>query len=206
VGLPVRVTDVEEVDTLAFRSLRALRTLEAEGVDADAFAAYFATSFTATSMDGASQLEVVPGGSTRTVGWGERGLYCGCVEAARVRELRTQLATIRLGLEAVVPRRYLALFTPAELAERVCGEPTVDVAELRRTATYAGLSPLAPTVQYFWDALEAFSPAQVPLPIPTASHQGVLEACCGTGLSSASTGQTRQHNCFPSALPLTSGP
>lgn len=69
------------------------------------------------------------------------------------------------GMEQVVPRRYLALFTPTELAQRVCGTATLDVAELKRTATYSGLSPLDPSVRYFWDALEAFTPAQVRLPL-----------------------------------------
>jgi hypothetical protein len=68
------------------------------------------------------------------------------------------------GIEQVVPRRYLVLFTPTELAQRVCGTATVDVAELKRTATYSGLSPLEPSVRYFWEVLEAFTPAQVRLP------------------------------------------
>jgi len=160
VGLAVRRSDVQEVDTLTFRSLRALRTLEAEGVDQASFAAYFSTPFTATSMDGHSIVEVVPGGQSRTVGWAERDVYCAAVEAFRARELRVQLAAVQQGMAQVVPRRYLSLFTPTELQQRVCGVAVVDVAELKRTATYSGLSPLDPSVRYFWEALEAFDPAQ----------------------------------------------
>lgn len=95
VGLAVRRSDVQQVDTLTFRSLRALRTLEAEGVDEVSFASYFSTQFTATSMDGTRIVEVVPGGAARTVGWAERDAYCAAVEAFRVCELRVQLAAIQ---------------------------------------------------------------------------------------------------------------
>jgi hypothetical protein len=95
VGQVVRLSDIQEVDTLTFRSLRALRTLEAEGVDEVSFLSYFSTHFTATSMDSASLVEVVPGGAARTVGWAERDAYCAAVEAFRVRELRVQLAAIQ---------------------------------------------------------------------------------------------------------------
>lgn len=70
------------------------------------------------------------------------------------------MAAIRRGLDDVLPSQVLCLFTWQELEERVCGSRDIDIEMLKRHTEYAGIDPHAPFVEYFWRALESFSPAQ----------------------------------------------
>ncbi len=56
----------------------------------------------------------------------------------------------------VVPVGLFSLFTETELERLVCGRATIDLALLKRHTEYAGVSPDAPHVGYFWQVLEEF--------------------------------------------------
>ena len=61
-------------------------------------------------------------------------------------------------MHSVVPPGPLALHTPGELQELVCGHVTVDLTLLRRMTTYKGtLTEASPVVGRLWKALESFS-------------------------------------------------
>ena len=58
----------------------------------------------------------------------------------------------------LVPPELLELHTWRDLERRVCGEPFIDVALLRRKTQYSPqLLSTAQHVQWFWEVLEEFS-------------------------------------------------
>ena len=65
---------------------------------------------------------------------------------------------MRRGLHQVVPPAALSLLTWNELELLVCGDPQVDVAQLRRhTVVEGGLSLSHPVVRALFKALHSFS-------------------------------------------------
>ncbi|XP_072935158.1 probable E3 ubiquitin-protein ligase HERC2 [Epargyreus clarus] len=75
----------------------------------------------------------------------------------RLHEFDEQVRAVRDGMSRVVPAPYLAVFTAAELETLVCGSPDIPVNVLRASATYKGVEPTAPLVQWFWEVMEELS-------------------------------------------------
>ena len=78
----------------------------------------------------------------------------------RQRESITQLQAIYSGLNMIVPAELVRIFTWQELRDEVCGVADVPIKNLQRIAVYEGFEPTDDVVQYFWRALDAFSPNQ----------------------------------------------
>ncbi|CAK1599489.1 unnamed protein product [Parnassius mnemosyne] len=75
----------------------------------------------------------------------------------RLHEFDEQVRAVRDGVSRVVPAPLLALFSAAELEALVCGSPDIPVHALRASATYKGIDPNAPLVQWFWEVMEELS-------------------------------------------------
>ncbi|CAH2068345.1 unnamed protein product, partial [Iphiclides podalirius] len=75
----------------------------------------------------------------------------------RLHEFDEQVRAVRDGISRVIPAPLLALFTAAELETLVCGSPDIPVHALRSSATYKGVDPNAPLVQWFWEVMEELS-------------------------------------------------
>ncbi|XP_048481969.1 probable E3 ubiquitin-protein ligase HERC2 [Plutella xylostella] len=78
----------------------------------------------------------------------------------RLHEFDEQALAVRDGLSRVVPAPLLALFTAAELETMVCGSPDIPIHALRASASYKGIEPTAPLVQWFWEVMEELSGAE----------------------------------------------
>lgn len=97
-------------------------------------------------------------GSARTLTEARR--YCRLLTAARAQEGEWQVGAMRMGLCRVLPASVMRLLGWRRVRDRVCGSKHVDVAQLRSHTEYGvGVSPDMPHVQWFWQALESFSPA-----------------------------------------------
>jgi hypothetical protein len=90
----------------------------------------------------------------------DAGRWAAAAAAARDRELAPQLAALRRGLGSVVPLRALALFSPAELEERACGEADVDLDRLAAKTEYKGFKRDDPLIKAFWRVLADMTPHQ----------------------------------------------
>ncbi|XP_043254504.1 probable E3 ubiquitin-protein ligase HERC2 isoform X2 [Colletes gigas] len=75
----------------------------------------------------------------------------------RLREFDAQVAAVREGMSKVIPVPFLALFSGAELETMVCGSPDIPLTLLKSVATYKGIEPTAPLIQWFWEVMEEFS-------------------------------------------------
>ena len=75
----------------------------------------------------------------------------------RLHEFDDCVAAVREGMARVVPVPLLSLFTSYELETMVCGSPDIPLTLLKSVATYKGVDPGAPLVQWFWEVMEEFS-------------------------------------------------
>ncbi|KAK7877602.1 hypothetical protein WMY93_031687 [Mugilogobius chulae] len=77
--------------------------------------------------------------------------------ASTLHEFDEQVSAVREGMARVVPVPLLSLFTGYELETMVCGSPDIPLHLLKSVATYKGVEPTAPLIQWFWDVMESFS-------------------------------------------------
>jgi E3 ubiquitin-protein ligase HERC2 len=148
---PVDVGDLEAVDKLCVQALNEMRALERakfEGLVDERFA---------TQLSDGSELELKAGGKNVPVTWETRLEFVELAVQARLRESEKQMRAIRKGLEQVVPLRMLSLFSWYDIEVMVCGNPYIDVEELRRHTAYNGVQASSPVVRHLFKALHSFS-------------------------------------------------
>mmetsp|Transcript_12993 Transcript_12993/g.38672 ORF Transcript_12993/g.38672 Transcript_12993/m.38672 type:complete len:211 (-) Transcript_12993:33-665(-) len=119
--------------------------------------------FEITSMlRGDGDVELLPGGRETPVTARNRAQYVQLVAHHRlnVETARPSGAFLR-GLRAVVPARWLRLFSPEELQTLVSGaDARVDVSDWRAHAHYGGgYHPSQPFIRWFWEVVEEFDDA-----------------------------------------------
>ena len=152
--------DLSGFDHLARQSLRSLRDIDKEGVDAESFGQVIFETFT-TRLSDETQVELRPGGAATPVTFGNRLEYCELALHARLHESQRQCDALLQGLCYMVPQRLLTLFTWAQLESLCCGAAEVDVELLRSRTKYGvGVSPNQRHVRYFWAAMRRFTPEQ----------------------------------------------
>lgn len=83
--------------------------------------------------------------------------FAALVVNIRLNESRRQMASIRKGLNQVVPVRILSLFTWSDLEVMVCGQANIDIELLRKHTVYQGLSASSPEVKFLWKALHSLT-------------------------------------------------
>ena len=160
VGQPMDAEDLSGFDHLARQSLRSLRDIDKEGVDAESFGQVIFETFT-TRLSDETQVELRPGGAATPVTFGNRLEYCELALHARLHESQRQCDALLQGLCYMVPQRLLTLFTWAQLESLCCGAAEVDVELLRSRTKYGvGVSPNQRHVRYFWAAMRRFTPEQ----------------------------------------------
>merc|ERR1711881_251573 len=85
------------------------------------------------------------------------GEFAELVEKRRIHEADAQIALVRQGLATVVPVDLLGLWGWHELEREVCGDPSLDVDELKSHTRYEMLNADSPEVKHMWEALREFS-------------------------------------------------
>lgn len=147
------LADLAEVDVKVAEQLGQIAECQA---DHD-FETMPAISYSIQGATG-TMLELFPGGADKPVEFGDKEAYVAAAIEARVQELSFGADAIRFGLQSVVPKRALALFTAAELEQAACGDPMIDLELLRRNTEYKnGYSESHEAVQRFWRVLDEFS-------------------------------------------------
>jgi len=144
--------DLEHVDAIAHASLKRM-LLDGGGSGGgggdDA-------RFVATGSDEREILLRRGGDRMTVVDAASAQVYVSECVAARCAESYAAAQHVRRGLARMVPLPALRLFDAAQLARRVCGEPTIDLAELRRnTSSRVGKA----TTDMLFDVLAKLSAA-----------------------------------------------
>lgn len=151
-GQTPELEDLVEVDAPIAHLLRRVRAASEEEL------ATLDLTFSLPNAVGET-VELVPGGAGAPVNAASRDEFLSHALRARLHEFDRAVATIRRGLDTVVPLHALALVTPGHMDELVAGQPEIDVERLRRHTTYEGWNEDHGTVRLFWRVFRTFSDA-----------------------------------------------
>ncbi|CAB3977789.1 E3 ubiquitin- ligase HECTD3-like [Paramuricea clavata] len=113
-------------------------------------------TYTAVLSNG-TIVPLISNGEDEVVKYENRVEYTELLQTARMHESEEQVNAIRHGLAKVVPVSLLGLLTWQELELKVCGNPKVNVEDLRKTTYSEDLPKTDERVKYFWKAMENFS-------------------------------------------------
>ncbi|KAM7106509.1 E3 ubiquitin-protein ligase HECTD3-like isoform 2-T2 [Ciconia maguari] len=145
--------DFATVDTELVKLLELL-----QGVDREAFEFMFGRELTYTIAQSDQRVvELIPNGSSTVVHYEDRKEFIRLVQRARLEESKEQIAAMRAGLLCVVPQPVLDLLTWQQLEKKICGDPEITVAELRRFMTFEDFPPNDTRIQNFLEALNNFT-------------------------------------------------
>ncbi|KAM6305361.1 E3 ubiquitin-protein ligase HECTD3-like [Aegotheles albertisi] len=129
-----------------------------EWVDREAFEFMFGRELTYTTvLSDQHVMELIPNGSSTVVRYEDRKEFIRLVKKARLEESKEQIAAMRAGLLGVVPQPVLDLLTWQQLERKVCGDPEITMAELRKFITFEDFPTDDTSVQNFLEALNNFT-------------------------------------------------
>ncbi|XP_068809049.1 E3 ubiquitin-protein ligase HECTD3 isoform X1 [Struthio camelus] len=145
--------DFAAVDSELVKLLEVLET-----VDREAFDFMFGRELTYTTvLSDQRVVELIPRGRSTVVRYEDRKEFIRLVQKARLEESKEQIAAMRAGLLRVVPQAMLDLLTWQQLEKKVCGDPEITVADLRKFITFEDFSPKDSRVEMFLEALNNFT-------------------------------------------------
>lgn len=96
-------------------------------------------------------------GEDQLVTFEDRFHYIKLLQNVRMNESKLQIEAIRRGLLKVVPQSLMDLLTWQELELKICGSPTINVEDLRKTTFCEDLAETDSRVKFFWKAMENFT-------------------------------------------------
>ncbi|NXY36711.1 HECD3 ligase, partial [Pomatorhinus ruficollis] len=129
-----------------------------ERVDKEGFEFMFGKELTYTTvLSDQRMVELIPNGSNTAVRYEDRKEFIRLVQKARLEESKEQIAAIRAGLLAVVPQPVLDLLTWQQMEKRICGNPEITAAELRKFIKFDDFPSDDTRIQYFLEALNNFT-------------------------------------------------
>ncbi|MBN3272630.1 HECD3 ligase, partial [Polyodon spathula] len=145
--------DFPAVDSVLVKLLEAM-----ESMDKETFEFKFGSELTYTTLlsDG-RVVELSPDGSSTVVKYEDRKEFIRSLPLKYGGGIVCQIAAMQAGLLKVVPQAVLDLLTWQELEKKVCGDPEITVAALKRLTRYEDLEHSEVRVQYLWEALTNFT-------------------------------------------------
>ncbi|KAJ7410066.1 E3 ubiquitin-protein ligase HECTD3 [Willisornis vidua] len=145
--------DFATVDSELVKRLEVL-----EGVDKEAFEFMFGRELTYTTvLSDQHMVELIPNGSNTVVRYEDRKEFIRLVQKARLEESKEQIIAMRAGLLRVVPQPVLDLLTWQQMEKKICGNPEITVAELRKFIKFDDFPSDDTRIQYFLEALNNFT-------------------------------------------------
>ncbi|TSK42064.1 E3 ubiquitin-protein ligase HERC2 [Bagarius yarrelli] len=149
-GMNLTIADLSEVDKDFIPGLMYIRDNEASAEEFEAIPLPF-------TVPNACGQEVQLSSKHSHISLENRAEYVRLAINYRLHEFDEQVAAVREGMARVVPVPLLSLFTGYELETMVCGSPDIPLHLLKSVATYKGVEPTAPLIQWFWEVMESFS-------------------------------------------------
>jgi HECT-domain (ubiquitin-transferase)/Concanavalin A-like lectin/glucanases superfamily/SPRY domain len=146
----VELEDVEGVDKLFVQALGGIVTLAQ-----DKFQYVVEEKFATQGSDGAA-IELKNNGNKIDVTVSNRDEFAELSIQHRCNETPRAISAIKKGLFGVVPQQFLALLNPYDLELMVCGNPIVDLKQLRSHTQYRNCTGASRIVKHLWKALESF--------------------------------------------------
>ncbi|XP_027882785.1 E3 ubiquitin-protein ligase HERC2 isoform X2 [Xiphophorus couchianus] len=149
-GMNLTIADLSEVDKDFIPGLMYIRDNEATAEEFEAMTLPF-------TVPSASGQDIQLSSKYSHITLENRAEYVRLAINYRLHEFDEQVSAVREGMARVVPVPLLSLFTGYELETMVCGSPDIPLHLLKSVATYKGVEPTAPLIQWFWEVMESFS-------------------------------------------------
>ncbi|KAG2456459.1 HERC2 ligase, partial [Polypterus senegalus] len=149
-GMNLTIADLSEVDKDFIPGLMYIRDNEATAEEFEAMTLPF-------TVPNASGQDIQLSSKYAHITLENRAEYVRLAINYRLHEFDEQVSAVREGMARVVPVPLLSLFTGYELETMVCGSPDIPLHLLKSVATYKGVEPTAPLIQWFWEVMESFS-------------------------------------------------
>ena len=130
--------------------------LEASETEDSLFNAFY-LFFTVTDCAG-NTVELVPGGQFIPVTTRNVYKYIELAEDYRLNEMKQAGEAIAYGVRTLIPQRALTLFTWYQMERYVCGEPDIDIHELKIHTVYSNWTESNEVVKRFWKVMESLNP------------------------------------------------
>jgi len=159
-GEAVQLDDLESVDPEVWLSLQKLlawspSTEQPSREFEDTFCLSFSTS--ADFFGDVRTVELKPDGKNIEVDLDHRQEYVALyVRWLLETSVERQFQNLQRGFSQVVDSGLWSLLSAEEARLMVCGEPDLDMADLRRGVAYEGYHDTEPYMDYFWQVLEGF--------------------------------------------------
>ncbi|XP_028301238.1 E3 ubiquitin-protein ligase HERC2 isoform X2 [Gouania willdenowi] len=149
-GMNLTIADLSEVDKDFIPGLMFIRDNEATAEEFEAMTLPF-------TVPNASGQDIQLSSKYSHITLENRAEYVRLAINYRLHEFDEQVSAVREGMARVVPVPLLSLFTGYELETMVCGSPDIPLHLLKSVATYKGVEPTSPLIQWFWEVMESFS-------------------------------------------------
>jgi hypothetical protein len=162
---------LEDLESIDFSMAKRIKEISSFGKDlpsglseeeiSEYFVETYDSVFTCLLSDGITERELLPNGANIQLSLRNRTEWCQLALQKRLFESKEQLDAILRGLKSVIPLASFRLFTATQLEEVFCGSPDFSVQLLKEMTVYEGnVSEKDKHIQFFWSALESFSPSQ----------------------------------------------
>jgi len=115
------------------------------------------TKFTVVSERDGEEIELIRNGRNVSLTWKNRKEYKERIVKFQHKKDFAQFDAIRRGFGRILPVDFLTMFTWKELEMAVCGDPELDIKQLKENAIYEAVSSDVPHIKYFWKVLEELS-------------------------------------------------
>jgi len=148
---------IEDLDRINMKLVQYLSEIE-NCSEEDFGEKYGKTKFTIVSERDGEDIELVRNGKNIHLTCNNRKEYKERLVRFQQKKDLAQFDAIRRGYGRILPVEYLTIFTWRELEMAVCGDPELDIEQLKDNAIYEGVAPDAPYIKYFWKLLEELSP------------------------------------------------
>ncbi|XP_048855280.1 LOW QUALITY PROTEIN: E3 ubiquitin-protein ligase HERC2 [Brienomyrus brachyistius] len=149
-GMNLTIADLSEVDKDFIPGLMYIRDNEATSEEFEAMTLPF-------TVPSASGQDIQLSSKYSHITLDNRAEYVRLAINYRLHEFDEQVSAVREGMARVAPVPLLSLFTGYELETMVCGSPDIPLHLLKSVATYKGVEPTVPLIQWFWEVMESFS-------------------------------------------------
>lgn len=154
------IDDLYTLDPELYRSLMSLKDVVRDGGDLRDLTVFF--SLSSSGFGSHIEHELVPGGSNIPVDNHNYLRYIATVTHFKLnRETSLQCRAFLRGFHDLIPVDWIRMFDARELQMVIGGEQrAIDVDNLRGNTSYNGYHDTQPIIQWFWDTLREFSPAE----------------------------------------------
>ena len=102
--------------------------------------------------------ELVPEGSDIIIDEENKLEYVKRIGQMKMKEeINEEIEAFIRGFHLIIPAEFLDIFSPSELQLLIAGVPTIDLAEIKKHASYIGYCVTSQIIIRLWDILEEFT-------------------------------------------------